>query len=156
MLGNHPSIVIPQNSEYAKEMRRHEAHHTSYGPPGRPYVFQEFPKRLYRAMRGEHGPEFEALTVASADEQRNLQSRGFALSQTEALTALDREQTEHGKLAAEREWQIQHGRHSERAVEEIRAAESEHGARHLPSVPETPIRRVGRPKGSKNKPNETV
>ena len=149
MLGQHPSIALTQGSEYAKEMRKHEATHTQWGAPGRPYTYREFPKRLYKAVRDEKGGvTFEGFTVNDEHEQRNMQSRGFSLSQTDAITSLERDQAEHGKLAAEREWQIQHGRHSERAVDEIRAAEAAHGAQHLPDVPETPIRRPGRPKKS--------
>lgn len=141
MLGNHPSIVIPQGTPYAEEMRKHEALHTSYGAPGRPYTYREFPKRLYKATRGERGVQFDGYTVQSEDEQRNMQSRGYYLSQTDAQSALEREQTEHGKLAAERNYEIATGRVSERAAAEIRQAEAEHGARHLPEVKETPIRK---------------
>lgn len=148
MLGTHGSIVIPQNSPYAQEMRKHEAHHTQFGPPGRPYEYREFPKRVYRATRGEKGIEWDGVTVNDEHEQRNMASRGYCATQADALTALDREHTEHGKLAAEREWEIQHGRVSPRAAAEVRAAEAEHGARHLPSVPETPVRRRGRPRTS--------
>lgn len=143
MLGNHPSIIIPQNTPYAEEMRKHEAQHTQFGPPGRPYVFREFPKMLFRGRDGEH------CTVQDEHEQRNMQSRGFCLTQEAAIEAADREHTEHGKLAAERNWEIKHGRISEKAAAEVRQAEAEHGARHLPEVKETPIRRRGRqPKAS--------
>lgn len=148
MLGRHGSIVMPQGTPYAEEMRKHEAHYTEFGAPGRPYVYREFPKRLYKAVRGavRGGIDFEGITVHTDDEQRNLQSRGFCLSQALALEALEHEQTEHGALAAERNFEIKHGRISERAASEVRAAEAEHGARHLPEVPETPIRRrPGRP-----------
>lgn len=145
MLGNHPSIVIPQNTPYAQEMRKHESQHTQFGPPGRPFVQQEFPKRLYKAVRDEKGVTFDGFTVNDETEQRNMQSRGYSLSQTEALALLDREHLEHGRLAAEREYEIQHGRISEKAAKEVRAAEEAHGARHLPEVPATPIRKRGRP-----------
>lgn len=145
MLGQHPSIVIPQNTHYAAEMRKHEALHTSYGPPGRPFKYAEFPKMLYKAVRDENGVNLENFTVNNEDEQRNMQSRGFCLSQPDALAALEREQTEHGKLAAERNYEIKHGRISEQAAEEVRAAEAEFGARHLPEVKEKPVRRRGRP-----------
>ena len=145
MLGNHPSIVMPQNTPYAQEMRRHEAQHTQFGPPGRPYVHQEFPKRVYKAVRGARGVEFEGFTVNDEHEQRNLQSRGYSLSQPDALEALNHEHVEHGKLAAERNYEIKHGRISERAAAEVRAAEDAHGSTHLPEVPATPIRRRGRP-----------
>src|SRR5690242_21669714 len=113
MLGAHPSIVIPNNTPYAQEMRKHEAHHTQFGPPGRPYTFKpgdegyEFPRRLYRATRlDKGGVDYEGFTVNNEAEQRNMQSRGYALTQQGALSALEREQAEHGALAAEREWEI--------------------------------------------------
>lgn len=148
MLGRHGSIVIPQNTPYAEEMRKHEAFPTEFGRGERPYVYREFPKRLYKAVRSETqaGLTYEGMTVHDEHEQRNLQSRGFCLSQTDALAALEREQTEHGKLAAERNWEIQHGRISERAGAEVRRAEAEYGARHLPEVPAQPVKRRGRPK----------
>lgn len=146
MLGEHPSIEIPQSTEYAKEMRRWEALHTRYGPPGRPYQFVEYPKTLYKVahVHGEGLKITEQSVVNDADQERNLNSRGF-YPLAEAGRRAEQEQTEHGRLAAEREWQIQHGRLSERATAEVRAAEAEHGATHLPDVPETPIRRRPKP-----------
>ncbi len=141
MLGRHGSIIIPQNTPYASEMRKHEATYTEFGPGERPFVFREFPKRLYKATRGANGPEFEGFTVNDDHEQRNMQSRGFALSQPLALEALSREHTEHGKLAAERNFEVKNGRISEKAAAEVREAEDAHGARHLPEVPAKPIRR---------------
>lgn len=143
MLGQHSSIVVTENTEYAREMRKHEAQHTKYGPPGRPYVRQEFPKRLYKAERSDKGVTFEGFTVNNEDEQRNMQSRGWSLTQAEAQDALIRENTEHGKLAAERNFEIKHGRISERAAEEVRQAEAAHSG-HLPEVKEKPIARRGR------------
>jgi len=145
MLGEHPSIEIPQSTEYAKEMRRWEALHTRYGPPGRPYQFQEFPKVLYKceSVSGKGIQPTESFTVHDEDQERNLNSRGF-FPLAEAHERAKRQQTEHGILAAEREYQIQHNRLSEKAVAEVRAAEAEHGARHLPDVPETPIKKRGR------------
>jgi hypothetical protein len=144
MLGHHKSIAVGASSEYAKELQKHEALHTQFGPPGRPYVYREFPKRLYRATRREtgNGIDYEGFTVNDEHEERNMQSRGFALSQSEALEALTREQTEHGKLAAERNFEIARGRISERAAKEVRAAEADHTG-HLPEVTAKPIRRRG-------------
>lgn len=147
MLGRHGSIVIPQNTPYAEEMRKHEAFPTEFGRGERPYVYREFPKRIYKAVRSESGGVgFEGFTVHDEHELRNMQSRGYSVTQADAMAALEREQTEHGKLAAERNWEAKHGRLSEGAIAEMRAAEAAHGARHLPEVPETPIKRRGRPK----------
>ena len=141
MLGNHPAIQLPQSTEYAKEMRKWESQHTKWGPPGRPYKFEEFPKMLYKAAyesgKGIHIEETHV--VNNEDEQANMRSRGFHLGPDEAFAVAQRELTEHGRLAAEREHEIKVGRHSEGAVKEIRAAEEAYGARHLPDVPETPI-----------------
>lgn len=147
MLGNR-GIVITPDSGYAKEMRQHEAHHGPFGAPGRPYVFREYPKRLYKAERvaGQGIQITDAQTANDDHEERNLLSRGFHFGQDKAIEAIEQQQTEHGRLAAEREWEIQHGRLSEKAVEEVRAAEDAHGATHMPMVPEGPKRRGRQPK----------
>lgn len=134
-------------SNYAKEMRKHEAYPTQFGPGQRPYVFTEFPKMVYRAayVKGEGFVITERRTVDDATGELNMKSRGFFAHQEDALKAAEAEQTEHATLAAEREWQIQHGRISERATAEVRRAEAEVGAVHLPDVPETPIKKRGRP-----------
>lgn len=143
------AVVFTQDSEYAKEMRKWNAIHTEFGPPGRPYVFREFPKMLYKAERVDGQIRIvDKQQARDEHEQRNLQSRGFHDGQKEAIEAIEQEQTLHGVLAAEREYQVQHGRLSQGAVAEVRQAEAAHGARHLPDVPETPIpahRKRGRP-----------
>jgi hypothetical protein len=140
-------VEYGQESNYAKEMRRHEAHHSQFGSPGRPYVFREFPKMLYKAAyeQGKGIRIVEDKTVGDETEQRNLESRGFHADQAEAIAEIERQQTRDGILSAERNYDIRHGKHSEGAVREIRAAEAEHGARHLPEVPVTPIKKRGRP-----------
>ncbi|HEX7936763.1 MAG TPA: hypothetical protein VF573_27330 [Paraburkholderia sp.] len=140
-------VVHTPESEYAKEMRKWEAHHTQYGPPGRPFVFSEYPLRMYKATRQSTGDRtFEAQTANNEHERRNLESRGFVVGgQQAALDALEGVEREHAELAANREWKIRHGRVGEAAVKEVRAAEEEAGARHLPDLPIAPKRR-GRPK----------
>ncbi len=141
MLGNSKSINLPQSTEYAKEMRKWESFPTVWGAPGRPYKFEEFPRMLYKAAyevgKGIHIDE--TFVVNNEDEQANMLSRGFCIGPDKAFEVVQRELTEYGRLAAEREHEIHVGRHSEGAVKEIRAAEETHGARHLPDVPETPI-----------------
>lgn len=140
-------MLLGPETEYAKEMRKWESYPSQWGPGGRPYQFREFPKRLYKAARvdGKGIQITEALTARDTTEEANLLSRGFHFGQPAAIEAIEREHTEHGKLAAEREWQIRHGRLSERATAEAREAEAAHGAKHLPDVPETPRRRGRRP-----------
>ena len=155
MLANHPSIDIGQSTEYAKEMRKWETTHTKYGPPGRQYRFAEYPKRVYKCVQepGKGIMVEDAHTVNDEHEERNLRSRGFYPSLTEAATAIEAAHTEAGKLAAEREWEIQHNRLSERATAEVRVHEADFGARHLPEIPHTPVP-VHRKRG--RKPNAAV
>lgn len=142
-------VVHAPETEYAKEMRRWEAHHTQFGPPGRPWGSKngpggEFPKRIYKAVRETDGTrKLEGYTVQNELEQQNMLSRGFCLSQEAALEALDQEHTEHGKLAAEINYEAR--RMSDGARAEIEAAQQAAGARHLPVIPETPKKRRGRP-----------
>ena len=142
MLGNHSSIDIPQSTEYAKEMRKWESYPSKFGAPGRPYVFQEFPKMLYKASR-EGGVEVinETCIVQNEEEQRRQEAKGFG-SQERALDLLRREQQAHGEAAAERNYEIAMGRLSEGAAKEVRAAEAEHGASHLPEVKAKRVRRT--------------
>ncbi len=143
-----PVIHAPE-TEYAKEMRKWEANYTQFGPPGRPWGSKdgpggEFPKMIYKGVRQADGTRtLEHFIVQNDDEQRNLQSRGYSLTQQDALDVLDREHTEHGALAAELNFEAR--RMSHKAAAEIDAAQQAHGVKHLPAVPHTPIKKRGRP-----------
>lgn len=141
MLGEHDAIQISQASEYAKEMRKWEAHHTKYGPRGRPYVFREYPKLLYKCehVAGQGIQVIDKYQVNDSDQERNLNSRGF-YELKKAYEQAEKQQTEFGTLAAERNFEIARGRISAKAAAEVRAAEAEHGSRHLPEVTEKPRR----------------
>lgn len=147
MLGHSPSINLPQSSEYAKEMCKWEAYPSKHGPGLRPYQFHEYPKRMCRAEHvvGKGITVVESHTVNDANEEANLRSRGFGAGHSESFALARAQQTEHGKLAAETDFEIAHGRISEKAAAEVRAAREDYGARHLPEVPVQPVRRRGRP-----------
>ncbi len=103
-------------------MRRHEAHHSKFGSPGRPYQFREFPTMMYRAARNPAGQVVivEAQTANDEHAQRSLESRGFAHGgQAAALEAVERREQELAELAA---------------------VEDAAGARHLGTVAEAPKR----------------
>lgn len=140
-------VEYGSESNYAKESRKWEAHPTAMGAPGRPYVFREYPKRMYKAehIEGKGIEIVDAQTADDADQERNLLSRGFCFGQDKAFEAARQQQTEYGTLAAEREYAIRHGKLSEKAIQEVRAAEAEHGNMHMPDVPVAPIKRRGRP-----------
>lgn len=144
MLGDSPSIDMPLTSGYAKEMAKWEALPTRWGRPGRPFVQMEYPKTLYKCKFGDGGIQpVDRFIVNDATEEANMKSRGY-LPLAEAGEAAKREQREHGELAASREYAIRHGKHSEAAIAEIRAAEEDAGSVHLPNIPETPIKKRGR------------
>lgn len=133
-------------SRYAQEMRRWNAHHSEFGPPGKPYVFQEWPKMVYRAERVNGVIKIvETKQVHDEDGELKERGKGFRFSQEDALDLVRNEQLVHGTLAAEREWEIQHGRLSANAVEEVRAVEEAAGAVHVPVIPEGPKKKRGRP-----------
>jgi len=156
MLGDSPAIAIPQSSNYAKELSKWESLPTKYGPAGRPYVYREYPKMLFRADQTDLGIQIvDKQTVGDEQQERNMRSRGFYGEPKEAIEAIQRQHTEFGKLAAERNWEIKSGRLSEKAAAEVRAAEEAHGARHLPEIPETPIP-VHRKRGRKPKAAQPV
>lgn len=140
-----PVIHAPE-SAFAQEMRKWEGQYTQYGPPGRPYNPNiKYPTRMYKATRQADGTRtLEGMTAADEHERRNLESRGFVYGgQQAAIDALDQEQTEHGKLAAEINFEAR--RMSDGARAEVEAAQEAAGARHLPAIPTTPTKRRGRP-----------
>jgi hypothetical protein len=147
VLGVHKTISLPQSTPYSQEMAKWEAHPSQWGPAGRPYQFSEFPKRLYKCEyepgKGIH--KSEEIEVLDETQEQNMRSRGFA-SLAEAYKAVEAEHTEHGKLAANLEYQIQTGKVSEKAAAEVAVAREAYGTRHMPDVPRTPIKRHRRTK----------
>lgn len=139
-------VVFTHESAYAREMRKWEAYPTQFGGGERQYQYREFPKTLYKLthVSGKGLVIDDRVTVSDPDGERRENAKGFYVL-TDAQARAERQQTEFGKLAAEREYEIAHGRISEKAAAEVRAAEAEHGATHLPVVPETPIKKRGRP-----------
>lgn len=98
-------IQVGTNTAYAKELTKHEAHHTQYGPPGRPYVFREYPARMYKAARPPMGGPavFEALTAETEREREAYERLGFVCGgQGVALEALEAREFELAELAANR------------------------------------------------------
>ena len=140
-------VEYGSESNYAKESRKWEANHSKFGAPGRPYAFQEYPKMMSRAefVDGKGIQIVEERRVNDETEERNLLSRDFHFGHDKAFEAAQKMQTEHGILAAERNYDVRKGRLSEPAAREVREAEAAHGARHLSEVPEKPIKKRGRP-----------
>ena len=138
-----PVVHVPE-SNFSIEMRKWEAHHTVYGPPGRPYAYAPYPTRMYKVARQADGARtFEAETANDEHEQRNLESRGFVVGgQQAALDAFDAQEQAVAVLAANRAYNDRNM--SEKAQAEIAAAEASAGARHLAEIPEKPKRKYTR------------
>jgi len=127
-------LAYTKDSAYAQERVKHEALHTDLGPPGRPYEYREYPKRLYKAKDAQ-GREFDAVDVGSETEEQNMLSRGFRAGRDHAIEALLARQKDVAEAAANRAWHEQ--RMSEKARRE--AAEADDATpNHLPVVPEKP------------------
>ncbi len=136
-------------SNYAKEMRRWNAYPSEFGPAGKPYTFHEFPKMVYRAERVDGQIRIvETKQVGDSDAELKEGGKGFRASQEDAIALIAKDQLIHGTLAAEREFEIQHGRLSAKAVEEVRAVEADAGAVHVPVIPEGPKKKRGRPRAT--------
>lgn len=139
-------VMYPPESEYAKERVKWEAQRTEMGPGLRPYVYRDYPMMLHRAGRPDNGLGAhiiaETVCVESENEEANFTGRGFRRTPLEAIRYLDDLQKECGDLAAELNYE-QKNRLSANAGAEVEAARIAHVgvSRHMPMVPETPIKK---------------
>ena len=139
-------IYFPPETEYAKERVKWEAQGTTMGDAGRPYVKREYPMMLHLAgAYPAGGVGILDTVIVESEQQRTARERnGWRATPLEALDAFSAQQLEFAKLSAEREYDKRHGM-SPKARAEAEQHEDDAGARHLPTIPETPIRRRGRP-----------
>lgn len=132
------AIQLGKDSAYAKEITKHEAHYTQYGPPGRPYVYREYPTMLYRASRPKQGgvePNFEGVEAKDERERANFESQGFVHGgKAAALAKLEAQEFEIAELAANRAFNDR--RMGEKAQAEAAAVDEAAGIRHVAAVPE--------------------
>lgn len=136
-------VLHGPETDFAKEARKWEAYPTSYGPPGRPYVYRPYPAMMYRVT--ERNPlAFESHEAADEQAQRNMESRGWAVGQEAAVARYDADQKNLAVLAANRAYQEQ--RMSPEARAEAEAYEASVDG-HVAEIPETPRR--GRPPKAK-------
>lgn len=139
------SVQLGKDSAYAQEIRKHEANYTQYGPPGRPYVFREYPTMMYRATRPRAGgvdPDFEGREAADDRDREMLERQGFAHGgKGAALAKLEATEFEIAELAANRA--LNDRRLSEQARAEADAVDKAAGIQHVAAVPEA-HRKTGR------------
>lgn len=140
------AVIYAPETEFAKERVRWEAQGTEMGPGLRPYVFRPYPAMIYKAGRPENGMGKhvieETAIVGSEQEYENYKSRGFRATPNEAIQYLDDLRDECAVLNAELNFE-QKNKLSENASAEVDAARAQHvgPSRHLPMVPETPIKK---------------
>ncbi len=110
-----------------------------------PRVYEEFPKAMYRAGRNAKNQiDILGMEVArDADEEGKLFGKGLRFKQEDALALAEANEREVAKLAANRAHNDR--KLSDNAQAEARAFE-ESVKEHVAEVPETPIKRRGRPK----------
>lgn len=154
------AIVHSPDSEYSKEIEKWNTEQRYGGM--RPNSFQAFPKMLYKAHARENGkvmcgdplaaigdPVGEAfsrscqLIVGNEEQAASARRAGWYDSPDDAVAGYHAQQTEQANIAAQRHFADQ--RLSEQARAEADAADAA-THEHLPAIPETPIRRRGRPR----------
>lgn len=101
--------------------------------------FHEFPKMLYRGESADGGPRIAGMLVVRDEAEQGVQlGRGWSLSQAEAVAAVEAQQLEFARLAANR---VHNDRlMSAKALEESQAYDETKVA-HVPAIPDTPIKR---------------
>lgn len=137
-------IVHNPASPYSREMAKWEMGYSPYGPPGRPREsvgFQPFPAMFYKMKRSTTNGDFlvEHYTEATSEAHaRNLEAQGYHNGQAAAIEAIKAQEQEFALLAANRA--AGDRKMSEKAQAEAAQADAE-SIGHLPSVPETPIKK---------------
>lgn len=144
------SVIYAPDSAYAKEMVKHEAQYSPFGPGLRPYVFQPYPMMLHKAGRpaGGLGKDeiIETKIVESDDQEALARGQGFRPTPLEALAVFTKTEFDIAELAANGAFHER--RMSPAAQQEAFDARQEAGV-HLGEIPAKPIKRRGRPaKGS--------
>lgn len=139
-------LITPQSAE-GIERRKWEQHYGPLGAPGNPYVFREYPKTLYKAGRpNKSNVEITgSITAKDAREEAVLKGQGWAVSQEAAIQAVHEQHREFATLAAERHY---HEQFMSEAAQREAAAVDRETVQHVPVIPETPIKRRGRPKNA--------
>jgi hypothetical protein len=136
------SVIYAPDSAYAKEMVKHEAQYSPFGPGERPYEFRPYPMMLHKAGRpaGGMGPDeiIETKIVESDDAEALARGQGFRPTPLQALEAFTKDQFDIAELAANGAFHER--RMSPNAQAEAYAAREEAGV-HIAEIPALPIKR---------------
>jgi hypothetical protein len=132
------AVQLGKDSAYAKEITKHEANYTQYGPPGRPYEYRPYPTMMYRASRPKEGgaiPDFDQMEAGNDHERESCERQGFVYGgKAEALAALERQEFEFAELAANRE--LNDRKMSDKARTEATRVDDAAGIQHVPNIGE--------------------
>lgn len=149
------SVLRDPKSVESQLVTEWEAQWSEHGPGRRPYQFQPYPMMLHLAGRPASGlgkaTIIDTQQVGSENEANLYRSQGYRNTPLEAIEMWDKQQFEFAELAAERNWQMAHGRVGEKAQAEVVRAEA-NAVDHLPDVPVTPIK----PRGKSSDPSAPV
>lgn len=136
------SVIYAPDSAYAKEMVKHEAQYSPFGPGLKPYAYRLYPMMLHRAGRpaGGLGADtiVETCTVESETQEANERSKGFRRTPLEALEHFTAQQFEIAELAANGAFHER--RMTPAAQQEAFDARQEAGV-HIAEIPAKPIKR---------------
>lgn len=107
------------------------------------YPFQMYPKMLYRAELADGGARIcETKIIHDESQERMALGGGWSDGQQEAIDQVAAQQLEFAKLAANR---AHNDRWMSQAAKTEAAEIDEQTMQHLPAIPETPIKKRGRP-----------
>lgn len=142
------AVMVAPETDHAKELAKWEQHHSQFTigtAPGRPYVFREYPKMLYRGAVNANGKHVidEQKIVQDRDQETIANGQGWFSNPTQALECVKASELEKAKLAAERNFEVR--RMSGKARAEVEAFEAEAGE-HVAEIPAVPIKPRGRPR----------
>jgi hypothetical protein len=135
-------ILHSPESAYAQEAAKWEMFPNQYSPtPGRPFVQQDYPKMLHMGGHDVNGRRAitHHVVVGSPREEQEQIARGYFVRQEDAIARVEQQDLEIATAAAEENFRVQ--RMGELARREATAVIDAAGE-HLPTMPETPIRRV--------------
>lgn len=174
-----PGIAVVPDSEFSKEMERHEQFPSRWGPnPGNPYTYRPFPKMLYRAeevsgkivclaapvnpayftdaqeleraeTRADQLNKRCTMEVQSEDEMQKAMENGWRHSPEEACQYL--EERLHQRAVDETHRAYEDKGMSEKARREVIARRDELQGAHVLDMPSGAPKRKNRPpKNSKD------
>lgn len=138
------AVLQSIDSAFSQEMVKHEATHTQYGAPKRPYVYREFPQMIFLAEAHTGGPRIcDMRTVDTADERANWESRGWHRTQEGAIQVV--KDAAQALAVAAAELNFDTAKRNTKAKDEAnRVIEASEG--HIGEIPRTPIKPRGRPR----------